>query len=751
MTHPMTPAPSLPRPNRLNARLEEARALHMKGRLEQARRIFESIVATEPGHAGALGSLAVIAGQSRDFKRAVQLFDQLVRLTPGNPAIHCNRGLALHELGEYAAALVSYERAIALKPDYAVAYYNRGNAQQALGRADAALASFDEAIAAAPHFAEAHYNRGVVLQQERRWQGAVASYRRAIEVNPGYTDAHYNLGVTLQELAQWAAALASYERTIALDPRHARAHANRGVVLSLLRQSNAALESFDHAIGLDADFANAYFNRGNTLSDLKRFPESIASYDRALALGSDGAGLYGSRRHAKLQICDWRDHDTETRELTDRIRRAEAAAPPFHVLLMTDSGALQRQAAENWVRRQFPEAHALPRLARYPRHDKVRVGYFSADFHDHATLYLMAELFERHDRGSFEIFAFSFGPDKRDGMRARLTAACAAFHDVRLLPDAEIAQLARTLQIDIAVDLKGFTQFSRPGIFAHRAAPVQMSYLGYPGTMGAGYMDYLIADRTLIPEAGRHHYREKIIILPDSYQVNDGRRLIADRVFSRAELGLPPGGFVYCCFNNNFKITPGLFDVWMRILKRVGGSVLWLYEDNPMAAANLRREAAQRNVDPTRLVFAPFMPLADHLARHRAADLFLDTVPYNAHTTASDALWSGLPVLTLCGEAFASRVAASLLTALRLPELITLTQADYENLAVALAGEPPRLAELRERLAQNRRASPLFDSRRFTKHIEAAYLTAYERHHAGLPPDTIVVPPTPNAPQASGR
>jgi predicted O-linked N-acetylglucosamine transferase (SPINDLY family) len=735
----------------LTDKLHEARALHRQGRLEQARLIFEDIVRMEPNHPAAVGSLAVIAGQSRDFKRAVELFDQLVRLDPENPAAHCNRGLALQELGDYVAALASYERAISLKPDYAVAYYNRGNAEQALGRAPAALLSYGRAIAIAPQFAEAHYNRGVLLQQERQWTDTVASYARAIELKPNYTDAHYNLGVVLQELGRWAAALASYERTIELDAGHARAYSNRGVVLSLMRHSIAALASFDRAIALEANFANAYFNRGNTLADLKRFPESIASYDRALALGSDGVGLYGSRRHAKLQVCDWLNHDAETRELTHRIRRSEAAAPPFHVLVMSDCGALQRQAAETWVRRQYPAVSALPKLVKYPRHDKVRVGYFSADFHDHATMYLMAELFERHDRASFEISAFSYGPESQDAMRTRLQAACASFHDVRRQSDREIALLSRNLQIDIAVDLKGFTQFSRPGIFAHRAAPIQVSYLGYPGTMGADYMDYLVADRTLIPEEHEGHYREKIIFLPNSYQVNDARRVVADRVFSRHELGLPSTGFVYCCFNNNFKITPAMFETWMRILQRVAGSVLWLYEDNPLAATNLRREAAQRDVDPARLIFAPFMPLPEHLARHRAADLFLDTVPYNAHTTASDALWAGLPVITLCGEAFASRVAASLLNAVRLPELITRTQFDYETLAVELANHPQRLALLEARLANHRLTAPLFDVALFTQHLEAAYQAIYDRHQADLPVDTLVVPPTTQLRQTDSR
>jgi predicted O-linked N-acetylglucosamine transferase (SPINDLY family) len=718
--------------------LHQARVLHQQGRLAKARVLFEKVLKAQPTNLDALTALAVIAGQSKDFKRAVRLLDRVIELDPQNAGAHCNRGLALHELKDFESALASYDRAIAIKADYALAHYNRGNSLKELGQAQAALMSYERAIAAHPGFAQAHYNRGVVLQDLKDWEAALASYQRAVALKTDDAEAYYNRGVVLQTLGHWAAALESYDTALTLDPNHASAHSNRGVVLCSLRQSNAALESFNRAIALKADFANAYFNRGNTQSDLKQYPASVASFDRAMALGSDAAGLYGSRRHAKMQMSDWLDYDAERSALTERIARHEAASPPFHVLIMSDSAGLQRLAAEAWARSQDPP-HSMPAAVHHPRGARIRVGYFSADFHDHATLYLMAQLFEEHDRSSFDISAFSYGPDTEHAMRWRLKSACRDFYDVRLHADAEVARLARSLQIDIAVDLKGLTQFSRPAIFAHRAAPLQVSYLGYPGTMGAEYMDYLIADRTLIPEGHEHHYREKIIFLPHSYQVNDRKRAIADVEFPRDQLGLPASGFVFCCFNNNFKITPGTFDIWMRILRRVTGSVLWLYQDNPIAALNLRREAAQRGVDPARLVFASFMPLAEHLARHRAADLFLDTLPYNAHTTASDALWAGLPVLTCAGEAFASRVAASLLTAIQMPELIAATPTEYEESAVEWATQPQRLAGLKEKLARHRLTTPLFDTTSFTRHLEAAYRTIHERHHAGLLPEHIRV------------
>jgi predicted O-linked N-acetylglucosamine transferase (SPINDLY family) len=392
------------------------------------------------------------------------------------------------------------------------------------------------------------------------------------------------------------------------------------------------------------------------------------------------------------------------------------------------------------VREEHPGNRALPAVLKHPSRDKIRIGYFSADFYDHPVAALMAETFEAHDRSRYEVTAFSFGLDTQDGMRRRMERAFDRFLDVRGKSDQDIALLARSVGIDIAVDLAGYTGGSRTGIFALRAAPIQVNYLGYPGTMGAEYMDYLIGDRTVVPEAQQRHYTEKIVYLPHSYLPHDSSRTISETVFTREELGLPPTGFVFCCFNNSYKITPSTFDSWMRILSQVENSVLWLSQNNPTAASNLRREAARRGVNAERLIFANRMAsLTDHLARHRVADLFLDTLPYNAHATAIDALWAGLPVLTCVGEGFAARVAASLLTAIELPELITSTAEQYEELAVQLAANPQRLALIRQKLASNRLKTPLFDTRAFTRHLEAAYARIHERCQANLPPEHIYV------------
>jgi len=482
-------------------------------------------------------------------------------------------------------------------------------------------------------------------------------------------------------------ALTDFETAIALNPGFAEAYSNKGNVLQELKHFDLAVESYDKALALRPDYADAHYNRGNALQELKQTPAARDAYIEALRLEPAYEYLPGALLHTRMHLADW----TATADGIDQLEAAILAGgrvAPFPVLALTDSPAVQRAAAETWIRDKVPRRHGLGAFAGRPRSSRLRIGYFSADFHNHAMAYLMAELYEAHDRSRFELTGFSLGPDRNDEMRQRISGTFDRFVDVRTQSDREIAQLARSLEIDIAVDLNGFTQGARLGAFAEGCAPIQVNFLGYPGTIGAPYIDYIIADRNSIPEASQPHYAEKIVYLPHSYQVNDSRRAISDRVFSRAELGLPKEGFVFCCFNNGYKILPRIFDIWMRLLGQIPGSVLWLLADTPIAVENLRREAEARGVAGDRLVFAGRMPLADHLARHRAADLFIDTLPYNAHTTASDALWAGLPVLTCQGESFAGRVASSLLNAVDLPELVTTNLDDYEAARPA-SGQPP--------------------------------------------------------------
>jgi predicted O-linked N-acetylglucosamine transferase (SPINDLY family) len=691
-------------------------ALHQQGRLADAARIYQEVLKRQPGHADAWHLLGLIAVQTGRPERGVDLMARSIALDPTSVVAHSNRAKGLNDLGRYVEAVASCDAALSIVPDHAPAHLNRGNALDGLKRYEAALDSYDKAITLAPAVAAAHNDRANTLQSLHRYQDAVAGYDAAIALRSDYAEAYAGRALALQRLGQQAEALASYEQALALNPRLAEAHNNRG----------------------------------NLLAEMKRYDEAIRDYATAMAIKPDYEFVLGTWLHTKMKICDWFDIAQEIGALARRLDAGERVSPPFPLVGMPVSPEQQRKAAAIWSASMFPPNPSLPPIARRPRSSRLRVGYFSSDFYSHATAWLIAGLFEQHDRSKVESVAFSFATVGGDEMAERLAVGVDRFIDVQGRSDLEVASLARRLEIDIAIDLKGFTTESRTGIFAARAAPIQVNYLGFPGTMGSDYVDYLIADRIVVPPDERGCYSEKIVHLPDSYQVNDSKRVVADPVFERAECGLPPEGTVFCCFNNNYKILPETFGTWMNILRAVDGSVLWLFADNPQAAANLMREAKARDVAPERLVFAERMPLPEHLARHRLADLFLDTAPCNAHTTASDALWAGLPVLTLIGGTFAGRVAASLLSAIGLPELITSSGEAYEALAIELGGDPDRLARLKRKLARHRLTRPLFDTEHFARHIEAAYAAMYDRYQAGLPPDHIEVPKNPSRRERKG-
>ena len=579
----------------------------------------------------------------------------------------------------------------------------------------------------------------IALHQQGQLGQAEAVYQKLLEIDPRNADALHLLGVIAHQIGHHQSAVDMIGQAIVLKPDYAEAYANRGVALKELKQLDAAVASYDKAIVLKPDYAEAYSNRGVALQELKQLDAAVASYDKAIVLKPDYEYLFGTKLHIKMHLCDWQDFKHNVSELSLKIQSNVKASACFPLLALPIGLADQRKSAEIWNIDKNPLMSSLGPITKRSRQPKIRIGYYSADFHNHATAYLMAELFERHDKGKIELIAFSYGPNKNDEMRNRVKKAFNQFIDVTAMSDKAIAQLSRELGIDIAIDLKGLTQDTRLGIFSYKAAPIQVSYLGYPGTLGVDYIDYLIADKTLIPQKSQQNYSEKIVYLPHSYQVNDRQRIISHKQFTKQELGLPQEAFVFCCFNNNYKITPDLFDSWVRILKAVDASVLWLLEDNQTAAANLRKEAHLRGVDPARLVFAKRMNLPEHLARHRLAELFLDTFPYNAHTTASDALWAGLPVLTCMGESFASRVAGSLLNAIELPELVKDTQTDYEVLAIELATNPAKLKAIKGKLEKNRLTTPLFDTAVFAKHIETAYSKMYEQYQADLLPEHIYI------------
>jgi protein O-GlcNAc transferase len=755
--------------------LEHGMTAHRQGRLAEAERSYQAVLNVKRDDFDSLHLLGVVRWQQRRHDEASRLIKQALRVRPDSAEACANLGVVLQSLEQPGEAIAAYDRALAINPRYAKALCHRGDALRALGRNADALASYEKALAAAPDYAEAHVNRSVALRELGRDADALASFERALALWPANPEILYNRGNSLQSLGRFEDALRDYDAALAGNPHAAEAHNNRGCVLEKLGRREEALASFDAALALRPDNAEALYNRGNALLALSRHAEALASYDRTLALAPQridalhnrGQALVLMRRYeeairafeavlaidpanpsasaglanCRLLTCDWHG----VAQIAERARAAAQSGDwswvdPFAALCIFDEPADHLEYARAYVRRSARPTPPPPRVQT--ARERLRIAYLSSDFRNHPVVHLTAELYERHDRRHFEVIGISFGPDDKSESRARVVKAFDSFHDVRSMSDADAAALVRNLDIDIAVDLNGHTEGGRLGILARRPAPVAVQYLGYLGTMGADFIDYVIADAIVLPHDQQGCYSEKIVHLPECFQISDSIRPVSPQAPDRGELGLPEDGFVFCCFNNAYKITPAVFERWMRVLKSVGGSVFWLYGANAPAMANLRREAQSRGVDPVRLVFAPALPLAEYRARLCRADLFLDTLPYNAGATANDALGAGLPIVTCAGRAFAGRMGASLLNAVGLPELITTDLDAYEALALKLATDRPLLESMRNKLLSNRATSPLFDAARTCRHIEAAYAAMWEIHQRGDSPRSFRVEPS---------
>lgn len=726
-------------PNFSEAYFNRGNALQALMQFEAAVESYESAIHIRPNFAEAYGNCGNALQALNQLEEAVKKYNRAVAIKPTLSDTYLNCGLALQALGQLDKSIESYNHAIAIKPNFAEAYFNRGNALHALKELDAAIESYEYAINLQPDYVEAYMNGGNTLLELNRFEAAIKNYDCAIEIKPDCADAYLYRGNALLKLMRCESAVESYNCAIAIQPDRADIYLHRGNALLKLMQCENAVESYNNAISIQPDMAEAYVGRGAAQQELKQLEAAVVSYEKAMALNPNFEYLLGAFIHTKMSLCDWANLNENRSELVRRIENNEKVSAGFPLVPITNSPSIQRKVCEIWLNDKHPTNSSLGVISKPLRCSKIRVGYFSADFYMHSVSVLTVDLFEHHDKSRFEIFAFSFGPGIKDVMRERLENAFDQFIDVRHLADKEIALLVREMEIDIAIDLGGATQNSRPGIFSYRAAPIQVNYLGWPGTMGAEYFDYLIADNMIVPKTSQQYYTEKIVYLPNSYQSNDSKRKIIAKKLSREELGLPEAGFVFCCFNNCYKITPELFNSWMRILKAVKGSVLFLYVDNKIVEKNLKKEAQARGVDLSRLVFGERLPTEDYLARYKAADLFLNTFPYNAGTTASDALWVGLPILTRSGETFVSRVTGSVLNAIGLPELITYSFEEYETLAIELATHPTKLNEIKVKLAANRLTTPLFDTALFTQNLENAYIQMVERYQADMAPDHIYV------------
>ena len=643
-----------------------------------------------------------------------------------------------HAEGNLSDAVTLYDAIIHEKPDLEEAHSNRGVALRDLKRFEDALKSFNEAIGINQDFVEAYNNKGFVLIELGRLTDALISLDRAIHLKPNFPDAHNNKGIALRRMNRLNEALKCYDRAIALWPNYGEAWGNRGEAFASLRQLDLAIASFEHALALMPHHVDTLLNCAVALQKKGRFREARNLLDKVIGIEPTHKHLLFGMVYGALQHCDWLTQDALRSRVATECPIGKSIVPPLALLGYLVEPQLLRLSSAQYLNDLLgPTSFVDIRPATIP-HDKIRIAYLSGDFHEHATAYLMADLFERHDRSRFEVYGISFGPSDGGKMRQRLISAFDQFHDVQFSSDAEVVDLIRSLEVDIAIDLKGFTSGERPGIFARRAAPIQVNYLGYPGTMASDCWDYIIADSTVLPRAEQPFYSEHIVHLACCYQGNDpGRRIGV--VPRRASQGLPETGLVFCCFNGHWKITKPVFEIWMRLLNAVPGSVLWLLKGS--ADDTLRAEARARGVDADRVIFAPWLKQEAHLGRLGLADLVLDTLPYNAHTTASDALWTGVPIVTCRGKTFAGRVAASLLSAMQLPELITENFDAYEALALKLARDNACRKSLQQKLAANRHTAPLFDANRFCRNLEKAFFIMIERARSGNEPIGFDVTP----------
>jgi FkbM family methyltransferase len=724
---------------------------HQSGQLSQAEACFQQVLQWQANNADAWHLLGVIAAQQKQYSTAIERINRAIALKPAEATFYSNLGNVYLEQNMFQLACESYQTALQLQPKDAdipnklalacEKLLDLGIEHHQAERLPQAATCYQQVLRYQPDRADGWHLWGVIAYEGKEYTTAIERINRAIVLNPNVANFYNSLGSVYQRQRNLTEATECYQKAIQLESNFENAYNNLGLVLNEERKLEEAIQCYQKILQLRPDAVDTYASLGIALQELGKVEEAIEALQTALQLQPDHQVALKQYVWARRRICHWDGLASFETSLISRAQSEQWATSPFPLLSVSDDPAVHLAAAKKYCTNNI--GNSFPPLwhGQQYTHDKIRLAYLSANFHQHAVTHLMAELFERHDRSRFELFAISFGPENNSPMRQRLVKAFDRFIDVRQMSHLEAAQQIRDLEIDIAVDLQGYTRDCRPQILAHRPAPIQVNYLGYPGTLGADFIDYILVDPFIVPPDQQPFFTEKLVHLPDCYLVNDSQRIIADHTPSRQECGLPEQGFIFCSFNNAYKITPTIFDLWMRLLKAVPDSVLWLSGKNKLMEDNLRREAQTREVAPDRLIFAPReQNLSDHLARHRLADLFLDTLPYNAHTTTSDALWAGLPVLTCTGQSFAARVAGSLLYAIGLPELVTYNLEDYEALALKLATEPDQLRQIKAKLELNRLSTPLFDCDRFRRHIESAYTEMWSIWQGGEKPKAFAVP-----------
>jgi predicted O-linked N-acetylglucosamine transferase (SPINDLY family) len=760
-------------------KLQQAMRMHQAGDLGRAADIYQHILRSRPDHPDALHMLGLARCQQGNVASGIELISKAITVNPSVPAYHINLGKVLTASGRLVEAESAFENAIEIQPDIVDAYLGLANVHQAKGEIDRSMARLTEALKIAPQRADIHYAIGVYSQQAGRYDVAIDHYRDALSIRPGLAQVHNNLGAALQLSGKYDEAALEFGRAVSIQPDYCDALCNLGSICSIqghgrdaiehftaalkanpnmaaahcglanalrdLDEIDSAIAHYKSAISIDPENASATFNLAGTLQSLGKIDQAINTYKRAVAIDPNDVFALNALVHQLHHACAWDELEEYQRRLLKEFRAGHAGFMPFSFLSIPATAEDQLACAKAFTDKITRHITPYPSLEPSESHKdrntaKIRIGYLSSDYHEHATAYLISELLELHDKSRFEIFAYSFGIDDHSGTRQRIIRACDKFIDIKNLSHADSAARIRSDRVDILVDLKGYTEGMRAGIPAYRPAPIQVNWLGYPGTMGAEFIDYIISDHFITPPGSETCYTEKIIKLPDCYQVNDRCRPISNIEPTRLSCALPDSVFVFCSFNQTYKFNPETFNIWVNLLKAIPDSVLWLLESNPFAPDNLRHQAQLRGVAPDRLIFAPKLPLADHLARYRLADLFLDTSPYNSHTTASDALWAGLPLVTMAGDTFASRVAGSLLLNVGMKELITDSLETYQACALKLAGDKNWRDGLRQRLIDHQIDAPLWNSRAFTHNLETAYKIIYERWLAGEPTAHLDVP-----------
>ena len=711
------------------------------GRLNNAFTAFKKTISLNSNFPEVYINLGALFKRQGKFEEAMNSYKKALLIRPNYAEVFFNMAIIYKAQDNFAEAIKCYEKALSIKPDYADAYINLGIIMKEKNQFENALQNFKKVLSLNPNNIEAIYNIGLLKKENGDFEGALEKYKKVLSLKPDYAEAYNNIGNIFKENGDYESAINYYNQALTIKPNFFLALINLGAVLKKIGKHDKAIKVFQKVMSFKPNSSLAAYNIGNIYKEKGERKSAINFFERAILLKDDLnfiEFIRSKKLHEQAHICDWEGIEND-RNFISTLGTNKQSIVPFTLFSLEDSPESHKKRSEIYAKNRFSQAPLLFEPKVNKNQKRIRIGYFSSDFREHPVAYLLAKVIEKHNRDEFEIFGYSIHKSQNDVLQKKLSKSFDIYRDVSQMNDKEVALLARKDEIDIAIDLNGYTQNARTRIFAYRAAPVQINFLGFPGTMGANFIDYIIADQNLIPESSQKFFNEKPIYLPNTYMPTDNSRDISKKPFGRKQMGLPEDSFVFCCFNNNYKITSEEFDIWMNLLAKIENSVLWLRKSNEWSEDNFIKEAKKRDVDPSRLIFAGRMAMEEHLARHKLADLFLDTFNFNAHTTATEALWSGLPVVTKIGRGFAARVAASLLNAIDLPELITDTKQNYEELILELATNPPKLLKIRNKLLKNRLSKPLFNTELYTKHLENGYRIAYENHIQGKKPEIINV------------